>query len=228
MLFDDLIFRPTQNQRADGKFDVIYADPPWSYNGRVSHENRSTKFGSGASGHYDVMSDAELLALPVPTIAADDAVLFMWATWPRLDFALQLITAWGFSYKTCAFDWFKTNPNGGLFFGVGYYSKSNSEPCLLATRGNILKPATNSVSMAVEDFDWEEWKPEAIKAQRREHSRKPDEVRRRIELLYPDRARVELFARTTAKGWDAWGNQVESDITLEVETDAMQKENATL
>lgn len=210
-LFEDAALRPAPIKRADGKYDVIYADPPWSYNGRVSHENRSTKFGSSASGHYDVMTDAELLALPVPSIAAPDAVLFMWATWPRLDFALELIAAWGFTYKTCAFDWFKTNPNGGFFFGVGYYSKSNSEPCLLATRGKTLQPATNDVSMAIEEFD-----PQALKDVRREHSRKPDEVRRRIERLYPNAARVELFARTASQGWDVWGNQVKSSLAMEV------------
>lgn len=204
-LFDDLQFasRPTPATTTGG-YQVIYADPPWKYNSRRA---RASKFGGGACFHYDLMDDQELLALPVSSIAAKDAVLFMWVTWPRLPFALQVIEAWGFKYKTCAFDWFKVNPNNDFFFGVGYYSKSNSEPCLLATRGRTLKPANNDVSMALEDFE-----QAALKDLRREHSRKPDEVRRRIEALYPDCSRVELFARHAKPGWDVWGNQVNSSI----------------
>lgn len=205
-LFDESVLHPTRVAPVNG-YEVLMADPPWHYNSRRAC---ASKFGGGACFHYDLMCDAELLALPVSQLAAKNAVLFMWATWPRLPLALQLIEAWGFEYKTCAFDWFKVNPDGSLFFGVGYYSKSNSEPCLLATRGQILKPETNSVSMALED-----WEPQAIKEPRREHSRKPDEVRRRIEQMYPTRSKLELFARRQAPGWDVFGNEVQSDVSLQ-------------
>lgn len=181
------------------KFEIILADPPWFYNSRA---NKETSFRGGARSHYDLMKDADLLALPVNEIAAERSVLFLWATWPRLDFALQLIAAWGFTYKTCGFDWFKVNLNGGLFHGVGYYSKSNSEPCLLATKGQPLKPATHDVSMALEDFE-----QEAFKALRREHSRKPEEVHNRIERMYPTARKLEMFSRRQRPQWVSWGNE---------------------
>ena len=143
------------------------------------------------------------MALPIKGIADDNAVLFLWVTFPFLEDQLKVFGAWGFKYKTVGFTWVKLNPkNLGTFFGVGYYTKSNAELCLLGTRGKVLKPATNSISSIVI-------------SPRREHSRKPDEVRERIELLYPGINRIELFARQQRLGWDAWGNEVESDITFD-------------
>jgi len=189
-------------------YQVIYADPPWFYGQRANTD----RFRGGARRHYSVMTDAEILAMPVQSLAADSAVLFLWATWPRLPLALDVIKAWGFRYATCGFDWFKVNPEGGLFFGVGYYTKSNSEPCLLATRGKAIKPATDTISMALEDFDLAYGG--AVKDMRREHSRKPDLVRRRIEQLYPHCSKLELFARQATPGWDVYGNEVRSDVSL--------------
>lgn len=182
------------NNWPTGPYDVILADPPWFYRDR---RNGGSKFGGGAQKHYPVMKLDELLALPVVTIAAPRSVLFMWTTFPRLEWALAVMKAWGFKYRTLGFSWIKTNrKSGGYYFGVGFYAKSNAEVCLLGTRGRPLHPATNGVSSA-------------IVSPLMQHSRKPDEARRRIELMYPDARKIELFAREQPEGWDVWGNQVE-------------------
>ena len=180
------------------KYGIIYADPPWKYNSRANHK---TRFRGGACGHYDLMSMEEIKALPLQEISADNCALFMWCTFPYLDEQIKLFKHWGFKYRTLGFSWIKTNPkNGKPFFGVGYYAKSNAEVCLLGTKGKM-KPVSNSVSSCVI-------------APRREHSRKPDEVRERIVQLFGDLPRIELFARENTEGWDVWGNEVESDIEL--------------
>lgn len=149
----------------------------------------------GAVAHYNVMKTEEICKLPVQDIADDNCILFMWATFPNLPDALKVIDAWGFKYKTVGFNWVKTNKNNGkIFFGIGYYSKSNTEVCLLATKGKI-KPVSNKVSSV-------------IISSRREHSRKPDEVRDKIVELLCDLPRIELFARQKVDGWDCWGNEV--------------------
>ena len=181
------------------KYQIIYADPPWKYNSRANYK---TRFRGGAYGHYQLMEMKDIMALPVGDIVDDNAVLFLWVTFPYLEVQLKVFGAWGFEYKTVGFTWVKLNPkNLGTFFGVGYYTKSNAELCLLGTKGKALKPDTNSISSM-------------IISPRREHSRKPDEVRERIELLYPNSNRIELFARQRVEGWDCWGNEVESDIEL--------------
>lgn len=180
-------------------YSVILADPPWLYNRRA---NRNTRFRGGADAHYPMMSTAEIAALPVADLAAPDAVLFLWATFPRLQESLDVIKGWGFTYKTIGFTWCKLNTVSGTpFFGVGYYSKSNAEPCLLATRGKTLKPAVDTVSSL-------------ILSPRMEHSRKPDEVHHRIEQMYPDARKIELFARRQHPGWDVWGNQVQNSVNF--------------
>jgi N6-adenosine-specific RNA methylase IME4 len=173
---------------------VIYADPPWPYNQR---RNGSTRFRSGVHGHYPVMTVAEIAALPVRALAEPRALLYLWSTFPRLEEALGVIRAWGFSYLTDGFVWMKTNPKEGtIYHGTGFYSKANAEVCLLARRGRAIKPAVDTVSSA-------------ILAPRREHSRKPDEAAERIERMYPDLAKVELFARERRAGWDAYGLEVD-------------------
>ena len=180
-------------------YSVILADPPWKYNSRANHK---TRFRGGACGHYGLMSTQEISELPIADLADENAVLFLWATFPMIQDAFKVIEAWGFEYKTIGFTWAKTNPVSGTpFFGVGYYTKSNAEPCLLATRGNVLKPAVNTVSSL-------------IIAPRREHSRKPDEMYERIEQMYPDAKKLELFARQKRPGWDSWGDEITPDIQL--------------
>lgn len=169
------------------KYNIIYADPPWSYNDKSCHGN--------AARHYPCMRDTDIYALPVQNIAADDCVLFMWATYPKLQEALNTIKAWGFTYKTIAFQWVKQNKSGnGYFFGLGRWTRGNSEPCLLAVKG---KPRRVSASVS-----------QLVVSPLRVHSQKPDEVRDKIvQLMGGDLPRVELFARSAAPGWDCWGNE---------------------
>jgi N6-adenosine-specific RNA methylase IME4 len=176
-----------------GEYQVIYADMPWAYNDR---RNKHTRFCGGAMAHYPVMKIPEIKNLPVAELAADNAALFMWCTFPQLDEQIKLFSHWGFKYVTVAFNWVKTNKkNNNPFFGIGYYTKSNSEVCLLGIRGKM-KPVSNSVSSI-------------IIAPRREHSRKPDEARERIVQLFGDVPRVELFARQQVAGWDQYGNDLD-------------------
>jgi site-specific DNA-methyltransferase (adenine-specific) len=182
------------------KYQIIYADPPWKY---IQGKSMGTNFAGAADAQYDCMPIEDIRALPVYQIAEDKCILFLWATFPMLREALSVIDAWGFEYKTNAFTWVKTNANNmGFLFGIGYYTKSNAEICLLATRGNahsLVKD--NSIS-------------QMIMTPKMAHSRKPSEVRERIVQLCGDIPRIELFARRKVKGWDCWGNEVESDIEL--------------
>jgi hypothetical protein len=174
------------------KYDIIYADPPWRY---------SDKGCSGsAEKHYPTMTVEEICKLPVNVagggIASDNCILFMWATYPMMKEALKVIEAWGFTYKSIAFQWVKQNRNGnGYFFGLGRWTRGNTEPCLLAVKG---KPKRISASVG-----------QLIFSPITRHSEKPDAVRDRIVELMGDLPRIELFARNRADGWDAWGNEVE-------------------
>jgi len=175
------------------RYSVIYADPPWKYNNRANHK---TRFRGGACGHYQLMPMAEIASLPIGDIAAENSALFLWCTFPYLDEQITLFKHWGFKYRTVAFTWIKTNPDTREpFFGVGYYTKSNAEVCLLGVRGRM-KPISNAVSSV-------------IIAPRQEHSRKPNEARQRIVQLFGDVLRIELFARSRAPGWDVAGNSID-------------------
>lgn len=188
-----------------GHFGAILADPPWQFNvwsgTKVVQARGSTSTYKPASVHYSTVSTDELAALPVSEVAAKDCVLFLWACWPTLRDAWQLLEAWGFSYKTCAFDWMKGHAGQLEMFreeinalmGMGYWTRANSEPCLLATRG---KPKRLNAGVR-----------QGIIEPRREHSRKPDCVYERIERLVAG-PYLELFARQTRPGWHSWGNEV--------------------
>lgn len=177
------------------KYQIIYADPPWSYqNGNVPQ--------GGVNAQYKTMTLQQIKDLPVFKIAEETSVLILWATFPQLQEALDVIKAWGFKYKTLGFSWLKTNKDGSPFFGIGYYAKSNQEICLLGVRGkahSLVK--SNSISSFVSTG-------------RTKHSEKPQIFRNKIVELFGDIPRIELFARTKTEGWDVWGNEVESDIEL--------------
>lgn len=180
------------------KYSIVYADPAWHYRDKASAGARGAEF------KYPVMTVDEVMALPVKEHVADDAFLFLWTTWPILPeiFEKGLFEAWGFSYRTVGFIWIKTNPSSpGLFTGMGHWSRSNSEPCLLGIRG---RPSRFSAGVH-----------SVIMSPVREHSRKPDEARKRIVRLCGDLPRLELFARQRAEGWDAWGNEIKSDIIMQ-------------
>jgi N6-adenosine-specific RNA methylase IME4 len=177
------------------RYSVIYADPPWSW-------SKSPLIDRGAARtvekEYPTMQPEEIMALPVSLIAADRSILFMWTTSPKLPMAFDVMTAWGFQYKTVAFVWTKRNKvSDGWFTGMGFYTRQNAEFCLLGTRGKpALTRLDKSVHQIVDD-------PISV------HSRKPESVRERIDRLYAGE-RIELFARQHTPGWDAWGYDVTS------------------
>lgn len=179
--FDDLV-------TVDG-YGAVSADPAWDFKAwSAKGEGRS------ARRHYSVMPLAEIKALPVADLCARDCMLFLWATWPLLDAARDVIDAWDFTFKTCAFVWVKTGKmNGKPVMGTGYWTRANSEPCLLATRG---KPKRLNADVG-----------QVILEPRREHSRKPDCVYQRIERLVGG-PYVELFARQRRPNWDAMGDEL--------------------
>ena len=147
------------------------------------------------------MSIDEIKALPVGELADKDCALFMWLTFPCLYEALDVIKAWGFQYKTVAFVWVKQNrKSDGLFWGMGYWTRANAELCVLATRGNPKRLSRRVHQIIVSHVE--------------QHSKKPDEARDRIISLMGDLPRIELFARQATQGWDVWGNEVNSDISL--------------
>ncbi len=172
------------------KYNVIYADPPWCF------QNWSDKGKKrNVDKHYPTMSKEDIQNLPIKNICEENAILFLWVTSPCLIEGIELIKKWGFTYKTVAFTWIKKNKKtDSLFTGMGYYTRSNAEFCLIATKGKILSRLSHSVHSV-------------IISKIREHSRKPDEARERIVELLGDVPRIELFARQYADGWDCWGNE---------------------
>lgn len=170
-------------------FRVILADPPWAF------ENYSAAGeGRNAKRHYPTMTPAEIAALPVGHLAQRDCALFLWVTDPLLDRGIEVLRAWGFRYATVAFTWAKrTKTDAAWHLGTGYYTRANPEMCLLGIAGRMGLPDTRFVRQLI---------VEPI----REHSRKPDRVRTDIETLYAG-PYLELFARSSRKGWSRWGNE---------------------
>lgn len=169
------------------------------HRGNIKMFIRGIKCGGGVSRHYDTMKTEEIekMGQVIGKIAEENCMLFIWATFPNLIEALKTIEAWGFTYKTLGFSWIKTNrKNGNPFFGIGFYTKSNCEVCLIGTKG---KPSKLKISNKVSS---------CIISERREHSKKPDEARERIEALVGSVPKIELFARQETEGWDCWGNEV--------------------
>lgn len=184
--------KPFDNLTA-GHYRAILVDPPWRF---VTWSAR----GNDRAPDYDTMRDEELAALPVKELASKDCVLFLWATWPKLAHAFWLIERWRFEYKTCAFAWMKADVSTLNMFddavdadmGLGYWTRANSEACLLATRGEPKRLNANVRQGIIEP--------------RREHSRKPSCIHDRIERLVAG-PYLELFARQRRPGWDSWGNE---------------------
>jgi len=162
-------------------FPVLYADPPWRYDYAES-DSRVIE------NQYPTMTVDEICALPVSDLATPDAVLFLWATSPKLAESMRVISAWGFEYRTCAV-WDKEK------IGMGYYFRQQHELLLVATRGNI--PAPEPANRP----------PSVLSEPRGAHSAKPVMFAAAIEAMYPDLPRVELFCRAPRDGWSVWGNQ---------------------
>lgn len=173
----------------DKKYNIIYADPPWSYRDKALSGRR------GVSFKYETQDKDWIKKLPVQQISAPDCVLFLWVTMPQLPVGLEVMESWGFQYKTCAFNWIKKNKKSGTnFWGMGNWTRSNPELCLLGLKGKI-KRQSASVHSVVES------KIEG-------HSRKPDLIREKIVELVGDLPRIELFARQQTPGWDVWGDEI--------------------
>ena len=174
--------------RPCGGFGMIMADVPWSYN------MRSEKgYGRAPEAHYPTMSLAEIKEMPVEALAAPDCVLWLWALNPQLPQALEVVDAWGFTFKTSG-HWAKVGASGKQHFGTGYLLRNAGEPFIIATRG---APKTSRAVRSV------------VIAPVREHSRKPDEAFEAAEKMMPDVQRIELFSRQRRKGWTVWGNETE-------------------
>jgi N6-adenosine-specific RNA methylase IME4 len=162
-------------------YPVVYADPPWQY-------DYSPTEVRAIENHYPTMSLEQIKALPISNIVSDDAILFMWATSPKLKEAFQVLEAWGFEYRSSAI-WVKNQ------LGMGYYFRQQHELLLIATRGSMPAPAPADRPRSVFTSD------------RTEHSAKPAEFADFIERMYPTLPRIELFCRSPRHGWDVWGNQ---------------------
>lgn len=179
----------------DKKYKVIYADPPWEYK-----QSGSVKNARGmAKRHYNTMKTEEIENLPIPNICTDDAICFMWSTFPQIPEALKVMESWGFMYKTAAFVWVKKNKKSdSLFWGMGAYTRANAEVCLLGiskgTRATKIVKSHGVHQVVISPVE--------------QHSKKPNETYRRIEELFGDIPRIELFARQTWESWDCWGDQV--------------------
>ena len=171
------------------KYQVIYADPPRLYR----NKNTGGSMISGSAHKYSVMSDADICALPIKSIADKNAVLFLWATIPLLPETLEIMKVWGFNYKT-AIIWRKI-----MSLGLGFWFRGQVELCLVGIKGNV------------KAFRCQ--KPNFIQSKVRKHSQKPEEMYELIEGLGIE-PKIELFARQKREGWHSWGNEIENDIEL--------------
>lgn len=173
----------------DKKYNIIYADPPWSY------KDKSKSHGGGAESHYSCMNINDICNLPVNFIADEDCLLFCWVTYPMLQEGLRVIKAWGFEYKTCGFTWVKINKNNSIYMGMGRYTRANAEICLIGKKGKGCQRQSASIY-------------NTQLHSRGKHSQKPDSFRNNIVTLCGDLPRIELFSRERFEGWDAWGNEI--------------------
>ena len=181
------------------KYDIIYADPPWSYYNDMSVNPNCTTVKGMRRPPYPVLSTNDICKIPVANIAKDNCILFIWTTDYHLQKCMQVICEWGFSYKTIGFVWAKKNKqNKQVSFMGAYTKKSGCELCLIATRGKDAHKLVRKHN--VNSF---------IEYPRQEHSKKPDIIRDSIvELVGEDPQKIELFARQQYDGWDCWGNEV--------------------
>jgi len=183
----------------DKKYQIIYADPPWSYRGKMMN--------SSVTDHYSTMTLLDICNLPVKIISDDNCILFLWVTLPKLNEFMNVVINWGFEYKTTAFVWVKTNKRTDInqfsflpkdsidsFMGLGRWTRANAEICILATRGQVERKSKSIEQLQLLPLEG--------------HSKKPDHFRNLIIELIGDLPRIELFAREKTEGWDVWGNEV--------------------
>lgn len=174
------IEKPETPPLPKGKYNVIYADPPWQYDFCKDSSDE-------IEAHYPTMELEDIKGLKIPTVK--DAVLYLWATAPKLKEALEVIEAWGFVYKTHMV-WDKD------WIGMGYWFRGQHELLLVATKGNVSPPIEKMRVSSV------------LRERRTKHSKKPDIVREWIEKWHLNQLKIELFARKTFVGWQSWGNEI--------------------
>lgn len=167
-----------------GKYNIIYADPPWEYY-EGGYKNQSQ--------HYDTYTVEGLKQMPISDLVAENCILFLWVTFPILDQVFDLIKWWGFEYSTVGFVWVKSTANDKFFFGLGNWTRANAELCLIATKGSIPRQDASISQIIYEPVG--------------EHSEKPEIVKEKIVQLVGDLPRIELFARKETPGWEYHGNQ---------------------
>lgn len=169
----------------EGGWEVILSDPAWAF-----ASNSADKPGRNARKHYQTMTVREICDMPVRAIAAPAAILLMWVTVPHAHRAAEVIEAWGFKPKSQVV-WVKSR------IATGYWARNRHELLHIATRGRFPCPSPALFPDSV------------ISAPTRQHSRKPDEVRAILDARFTGQRKLEMFARTSAPGWTAWGNDTE-------------------
>ena len=186
------------------RYGVVVADPPWAY------AQWSERKQGAARSVYNLLSTADLCAMPVKDIAKTDSVLLLWGTWPKLPDALQVMAAWGFEYVT-GFPWVKLTPSGeGIHYGIGFWVRGCSEFVFIGRRGNVSPPRLEGILGLI--------------APNLHHSRKPDDVHDIAETL--PGPYLELFARRSRLGWTSFGNDIEDMATGHRHRDAGNTANA--
>lgn len=189
------------------KYDVIYADPPWDYGGKMQYDKSTIKdenknfekkiFISSASFKYPTLKLRELINLNVQSIAKNDCILFMWTTGPQFNNSIKLGEAWGFEYKTVAFVWNK------MMHNPGQYTLSQTEFVIVFKKGKFPQPrGARNIRQLIE-------------IKRGKHSEKPKEVIDGITQMFPAQQKIELFARKNHDNWDNWGLEIpNSKLTI--------------
>lgn len=185
------------------KYKIIYADPPWSFGNRMYSSNKNDHHRA-ITRAYPVMKTEDISSLPVGNIADEDCVLFIWTTDAHLPDSIEVIKRWGFKFKSVAFYWLKKEMSGKQVCYMGQWTMKNGEICLIATKGKMTKYLKSRKVRQLTEAPRD----------RKRHSGKPKAVREKIEIMFGDIPRIELFAREKTPGWDVWGNEVESDINL--------------
>jgi N6-adenosine-specific RNA methylase IME4 len=177
-------------------YSIVYADPPWLYKCGVNHLTKISMINGKEDNHYKSMELFDIKNLNVQSISADNCLLFMWVTSPFLEYGIEVLNAWEFKYSTIGFVWHKQR------YIPGSYTMSECELCLIGKRGKIPTPRGKR--------NVKQYLTEKLKV----HSEKPEEVATRINLMFPELKKIELFARKERAGWDVWGNEVKSNIEL--------------
>ena len=185
-----------ENDKSMKKYQIIYADPPWRYQCGKNHLAKKSMINGNVDIHYKSMTIREMKKIQINKITENDCLLFLWVTSPFLKIGIDLMDNWGFKFSTIGFIWHKQKINPGS------YTLSECEICVIGKKGKIPIPRG---ARNVRQF---------LSEKRTRHSAKPNEIRKRIEQMFPTQNKIELFARNRTEGWDVWGNEVKSDIEL--------------